>query len=84
MWQRVERDCEWESPRAPSVRLLFRDGRPTPAVLEFLEDTRVGRMPGLALFGVQEEESDLEEIVLWSEDEKGPGSENEEGEPDPP
>ena len=52
-------------------------------MLGFLEDTRVGRMPGLALFGVQEEESDLEEIVLWSEDEEGPGSENEEGGPGP-
>ena len=45
LWQRVERDCEWESPRAPSIRLLFRDGRATPAVLEFLEDTRVGKIP---------------------------------------
>ena len=54
MWQRVERGCEWEPPRPPSVRLLFRDERATPAPLEFLADTRVGRMPGLALFGVEE------------------------------
>ena len=73
LWQRVEKDCEWESPRAPSVRLLFRDARTTPAVLEFLEDTRVRKMPGLALFGVQEEEPDLEEIVLWSEDDECSG-----------
>ena len=83
LWQRVEKDCEWESPRAPSVRLLFRDARATPAVLEFLEDTKVGRMPGQALFGAQEE-SDLEEIVLWSEGGGGPGSESEEGGPGPP
>ena len=51
----------------------------TPAVLEFLEDMRMGKMPGLALFGVQEGKPDLEKIVLWSEDEEGPGSENEEG-----
>ena len=70
--------------RAPSVRLLFRDARATLAVLELLEDTRVGKMPGQALFGVQEEEQDLEEIVLWSEDEEEPGSENEEGGPGPP
>ena len=76
MWQRVEKDCERETPRAPSVRLLFRDERATPPFLEFLEDTRVGKMPGLALFGVQEEELELGEIVLWSEDEEGPGSEN--------
>ena len=31
-----------ESPRALSVRLLFRDERATPALLEFLADTRVG------------------------------------------
>ena len=46
MWKRVESDCAWERPRAPSVRLLFGDERATPALLEFLEDTRVGRMPG--------------------------------------
>ena len=84
MWQRVERDCEWESPRAPSVRLLFRDARATPAVLEFLSDTRVGRMPGLALFGVQEEESGLEEIELVAQGEEAPGSDNEEDGPGPP
>ena len=58
-----ERDCEWESRRAPSGRLLFRDERATPAVLGFLEMTRVGKMPGLAHRGV-EEESDLEEIEM--------------------
>ena len=84
LWQRVEKDCEWESPRAPSARLLFRDIQVTPAVLEFLEDTKAGKMPSLALFGVQEEESDLEEIVLSSEDEERPGRENEEVGPGPP
>ena len=59
LWQRVERDCEWASQRAPTVRPLFRDLRATPAVLEFLEKTRVGKMPGLALLGVEEEEEDL-------------------------
>ena len=74
MWKR---DCEWESPRAPSVRLLFRDERATPALLGFLADTRVGRMPGLALFGVEESESDLEEIALWPEEDGGLGEESE-------
>ena len=83
LWQRVEKDCEWGGRRAPSVRLLFRDERATPAVLEFLEKTRVGRMPGLALRGVEEEESDLEEIELWR-DEEEPSSEGEEGGPGPP
>ena len=41
-------------------------------------------MPGLALFGVQGEEEDLEEIVLRPESEEGSDSEGEEGGPDPP
>ena len=84
MWQRVEKDCEWESPRAPSVRLLFCDERATPALLEFPEDTRVGRMPGLALMRMVEEESDLEEIVLWPVQGEGSEEESEESGPDPP
>ena len=79
----VGRDCEWESCRAPSVRLLFRDERAALAVLEFLGNTRVGKMPGLALQGVEEEESDLEEIEMWL-DEDEPDSEGEEGGPGPP
>ena len=41
LWKRVEKDCEWESPRAPTVQLLFRDERATPALLGFLR-----RIPG--------------------------------------
>ena len=59
LWRRVERDCEWASRRVPTVRLFFRDKRATPAVLESLEKTRVGKMPELALLGVEEEESDF-------------------------
>ena len=55
-------------PRAPSVR-LFRDARATPKVLDFLRDTRVGKMPGLVLFGFQGDESELEEIELVAPDE---------------
>ena len=54
MWKKVEKDYEWESLRVLSVRLHFRDERATPALLEFLEDTGVGRGPSLALFGVEE------------------------------
>ena len=50
---------------------------------QFLRDTRVGRMPGLALFGVQEGESELEEIELVAQEE-GSGSESEEDGPGPP
>ena len=41
LWERVGKDCEWESPRAPAVRLLW-DVRAMEAVVEFLEITRVG------------------------------------------
>ena len=77
----MEADCE-SGPRAPSVRRLFRDPRATPAVLEFLRDTRVGRMPGLELYGVREEElgSGLD---LWAGEESS-GDEGDEGGPAPP
>ena len=73
------------APKGPlrSVRLLFGDERATPALLEFLEDTRVGRVPDLALFGAMGEESGLEEIELGA-DEEGSRSEGEEGGPCPP
>ena len=70
------------------VRILFQDARATPALLEFLEDTRVGRMPGEILLarGPDVDEDSLDEIVLWppeegkaessgdSEEEDGPGT----------
>ena len=84
LWQRVERDCEWAPRRTPTVRLLFRDERATQAVLGFPEKTRVGEIPGLAFLGVEEEESDLEEIEMWLDEEDEPGSEGEEGGPGPP
>ena len=54
MWRRIARRescggqiarlCEWKTPRAPAVRLMFDDVRAAPAVLSFLRDTRVGRI----------------------------------------
>ena len=41
----MEIDCEWPAPRALMVRALFGGPRAIPALLEFLTDTRVGRMP---------------------------------------
>ena len=35
--------CGWKHPRAPTVRLFFRDERTTPVVLTFLWDTNVER-----------------------------------------
>ena len=37
----VGKACEWKHPRAPNVRLPFRDERAAPAVLR---ETKVGRM----------------------------------------
>ena len=80
----MEEDCEWGGPRASSVRLFSRDARATPALLEFLEDTRVGRMPGRVLLAGG---SDLdEEVELWApEEEEGSDiSSEEENGPGPP
>lgn len=67
---------------SPSVRLLFRDTRATPTLLEFLKDTKVGRMPGQILLagGGVEDESDLKviELGLQEEEEAGSSEENEE------
>ena len=41
-------------------------------------------MPGLALLGMEEEESDLQEIEMWLDEEDEPGGEGEEGGPGPP
>ena len=66
LWQRIGKGCG-ESV-APSVRGLFNDARATPAVPEFPEDTRVGRVPDLVLLvgGPDDEEDEMEEIELWA------------------
>ena len=87
LWKRAEGNCEWGGPRAPSVRLLFRDARATPALLEFLEDTRVGRMPGRILLagGPDLDEEEMEGVELWApEEEEGSDISEEEDGPGPP
>ena len=70
------------------MRVLFRDMRATPALLEFLEDTRVGRMPSQILLagGRVEDEDDLEVLELWPQEEEAEISEESEEEdgPGPP
>ena len=71
------------------MRALFRDTRATPALLEFLRETSVGRMPSQILLagGPNVDESDLDEIVLRPpEEEEAESSEDseEEDEPGPP
>ena len=75
--------------RAPSVRRLFGDERAVPAILEFLEDTRVGKMPGRILMegGPDWEEEELEVLslqALGEEEGTGLSSSEEEGGPGPP
>ena len=58
LWQRVRADSGWGG--APSVRRLFGDERNAKAILEFLEGTKVGKMPSRILLAggpdVEEEE----------------------------
>ena len=87
MWQRVRKDCEWRG--APSVRFLFGNDKAIPSVLEFLEKTRVGKMPGRILMagGPDLEEEDLGTLSLRVEEEEEgsevSSSEEEDG-PGPP
>lgn len=85
LWQRVEIDCEWPGPRAPRVRMLFGDPRATPDLLEFLADTRVGRMPSqIQLRGGWVEDMDgLETIELEAPEEGAEASEESEEEDGP-
>ena len=87
MWQRIRADCGRGG--APSVRWLFGDERNVPAILEFLEETRVGKMPGRVLLagGPDLEEGELGGFSLqFQGEEEGTevsSSEEEDG-PSPP
>ena len=87
LWQKVEADCGGAG--APVIRRLFNDLRATPAVLEFLEDTKVGKMPGRILMagGPELEEEEPEELSLrasGAEEGSDMSSSEEEGRPGPP
>ena len=64
LWESVEKDCEWECPRALSLPLHPR-GASDPRPAGVPRGHEVGQMPGLALMGVAEDESELGEIDLW-------------------
>ena len=74
----------------PPIRALFRDARATPALLDPLEDTRVGRMPSQILLagGRVKDEDGLEVLELWPQEEDAETSEESEEEeedgPGPP
>ena len=87
LWQRIRLDTGWGG--ASSVRRLFGDERAVPAILGFLEDTRVGKIPGRALLagGPDLEEEELEYVSLRAreeEEETGMSSSEEEDGPGPP
>ena len=44
VWKSVAKACGWKHSRASSIRMLFQDGRATPAVLTFLREIKIGRM----------------------------------------
>ena len=87
LWQRIRAECGRGG--APSVRWLFGDERNVPAILDFLRETRVGKMPGRILLagGLDLEEEDLDCLSLQvQEEEEGTeisSSEEEDG-PGPP
>ena len=68
MWQKVQISTEG-GPRISSVRGLFHDARATSAVLDFLRRTKVGKMPGLEIYGIQEEELG-QDMELWADGEE--------------
>ena len=69
LWQRVR--AETGEGGAPSIRRLF-DGRNTRAILDFLRETKVGKMPSRVLLagGPDMEEEDLEGFSLMVSDEE--------------
>ena len=86
MWQRVRLESGWGG--APSIRRLFADERNVKAILEFIERTKVGKMPSRVLLagGPELEEEEMEGFFLQvlgkeetetdfssSEEEDGPG-----------
>ena len=87
LWQRV---ClETGHGGAPSIRKLFGDERNVKAILEFLEKTKVGKMPSRTLLmgGPDLEEEDLSSVSLrvsWEEVETEVSSSGDEDGPGPP
>ena len=85
LWQRVR--AETGEGGAPSIRRLFRNEKNVKAILEFLDKTKVGKMPGRILlaggldleeeeldgFSLRGTEEDVETSVSSSGDEDGPG-----------
>ena len=87
LWQKVRVEMGWGG--GPSIRKLFGDERNVKAILEFLEGTKVGKMPGRVLLagGPDLEEEELEGFslqVLEEEVQTNVSSSGDEGGPGPP
>ena len=88
LWQRVRLDGGWGG--APSIRRLFGDERNVPAILEFLEETKVGKVLSRVLLagGPDLEEEELQGFSLQVLGEGESGTEISSGEeedgPGPP
>ena len=70
LWKDVGKACEWKHPRAPTVRLLFRDERASPAVLRSCGTQRSEGWPRYPPGGKRASEG-LDEIDLWPEEGQG-------------
>ena len=73
-----------EASASATVRLLSKNKRATPAVLQFLRDTKVGRTVALPPKEEEGEWEGLEEIELCAEEDEGQGVCGGEGGPGPP
>ena len=88
LWQKVKMETGWGG--APSIRKLFGNEKNIKAILEFLDRTRVGKMPGRVLLsgGPDLEEEEMEGFSLRVQEEEDTGSEvslsEEEDGPSPP
>ena len=87
LWQMVR--SETGHGGAPSIRRLFGDERNVKAILEFLEKTKVGKMPSRILLagGPDLEEEELEDFSLRVSEEEAEtevSSSGDEGGPGPP
>ena len=63
---------------APSIRKLFRNEKNVPAIMEFLEKTKVGKMPSRVLLAggpdLEEEEMDGYSLQILGGDEEETGA----------
>ena len=73
LWRRVGKDCGWEHPRAPALRWLWKDDA-VGAVVEFLENTRVGSRASAEMARARvHEDREGDKALGQQSEEDGPG-----------